>query len=1258
MTKKITPNFLRHLLVLIIFSQSLNFFSQNVDITIRYSWPQYSVENKIEFIDPSGAIIASLDNGYSGTTNSSDDNLSAPLVVSNKATNDNVPANSGYSVKIYDSYGDGWNGSGYATINVDGVDVLTVNDSNFDKITGNAPNTEITKQIYFRVGKALDNATFAYSKTSYCQTEPNPTATITGEAGGTFSSTTGLVLDNSTGQVNLSTSTLGSYVVTYTTTAPDQNSSTKNITITDGDVATFSYDTSTVNKNDVDLYPSTTGENGNYSSTSGLVINTTTGVIDVSASTTGNYTVSYTTNGGCPKVYTDNITIIDAVFPGVSQYQNSSKKYIEYIPGTMPIIISAPHGGRLEPSELPTRSCGTNEMDDNTDVLIKEIQKKCFDQFGAYPYIIVNRLHRRKLDPNRNESVATCNNATTKIYFDAFHGFIDAASADINNKFGKGLYIDLHGQSHSIPRIEAGYNLLSNSFDEDLNNTSTNAEELARVTIKNLIENNISNANFEDLIRGENSFGGIMQATGGKKYAELGHAGCGRNEGYRIVPSNIGDGGQGSCDDTNPGSNAYFAGDYYSNVRHGSGNTSTNNSVVQGGGTVNGGGGTIDGIMTEVNRRVRDLGSVYSSSYGVSDTRDATIPYFSRDYAKVIEKFIDIHYNDFSKFTYSANSYSINGLNATPTINGISGGNFAATSGLVINSTTGEINVSASTPGTYTVSYTAPNVGSYYKKETEITINTDAVTNEFIATSGNWSLITNWSLNRAPLITDNVSIPLGKTAFLNKNQITINNLLVTGTLTIETNRSLTINENLENTGTFTINSGGSLIVKGTSTGNLTYNRNIDANKWYLIGSPLSEQSIADFVIAHPNITKGSGSGTDRNVALATYNNAKATSPRWEYYKVGQVNGLDGDDTLDKMTSGLGYTTRFTTAGNISFTGVVNTENVNKTISQGTNSFNLVSNPYTSYLNSADFLTANSGDGKSLKTQTLWIWNQSLNGNLGDYETKITLQDFEIAPGQAFFIEVDNNIGINFSKLSQSHQNTDTFLKTSRPEIKLNVTNGSNSKFTEIYYIDGTTIGFDNGYDGEIFGGISSDFQIFSGLVSKDKSKKLSIQSIPNSNHEAMIIPIGINAISGSEIVFSTENKNIPSGLNVYLEDKSNNTFITLNENTSNYKVVLTEDLNGTGNFYLHTRAAVLSTENETLNTINVFNTNKNELTITGVINKKNQLEVFTILGKKVFSTSFSSNGNTLVKLPKLTTGIYFAKVKNSTSEITKKIIIE
>ncbi len=1256
MTKKITPNFLRHLLVLIIFSQSLNFFSQNVDITIRYSWPNYSVENKIELIDPNGAVIATLDNGYTGSANSADDNLSAPYVESNRPVNDNIPANSGYSVKIYDSYGDGWNGSGYAIINVDGTDVLTVNDSNFDNIPGSGG--AISKQIYFAVTKALDNATFAYSKTSYCQTESNPTATITGEAGGTFSSTSGLIINTSTGEINLSTSTLGSYVVTYTTTDPDQNSSTENVTITDGDIATFSYATSTVNKNDVDLYPTTTGQSGSYSSTSGLSINSSTGLIDVSASTAGTYTVSYNTNGSCPKTYTDNVTIIDAAFPGVSQYQNSSKKYIEYIPGTMPIIISAPHGGRLEPSELPTRSCGTNEMDDNTDVLIKEIQKKCFDQFGAYPYIIVNRLHRKKLDPNRNESVATCNNANTKVYFDAFHGFIDAASADINSKFGKGLYIDLHGQSHSIPRIEAGYNLPNSSFDENLDNSSTNATELARVTIKNLIENNISNSSFEDLIRGANSFGGIMQVTGGERYADLGHAGCGRTEGYRIVPSNVGDGGQGSCDDTNPGSNAYFAGDYYSNIRHGSGNTSTANTVVQGGGTVNGGGGTIDGIMTEVNRRVRDLGNTYTSTYGVSDSRDATIPYFSRDYAKVIEKFIDIHYNDFSKFSYENNSYSINGLDVTPTVSGITGGNFTSTSGLIINTVTGKIDVSASTPGTYTVSYTAPNVGDHYKKEIEITINTDAVTNEFIATSGNWSLASNWSLNREPLAIDNVLIPTGKTAFLDANQKIVNDATISGNFVINSDRSLTVSGNLNNTGTFNINSGGSLIVNGTSLGNLTYNRNIDANKWYLVGSPLANQSVVDFVVAHPNITKGSGTGNNRNVALATFDNSKPTSQKWIYYKTGEVNGIDGDDTTDMMDSGLGYTTRVTSAGDISFTGTLNNNNVSKTVVQGLNSFNLVANPYPSYMNSADFLTGNSGAGKSLKTQTLWVWNQNLNGGLGDYETKITVQNFEIAPAQAFFVEVDNTLGVNFSKSSQSHQNTDTFLKTSRPEIKLNVTDGTNSKYTEIYYIDGTTTGFDNGYDGEVFGGITSSFQIFSGLVSNEEDKKLSIQSIPNSNHETMVIPIGVNAVSGSEIIFSSENKNIPNGLNVYLEDKTTNSFIELNENSSEYKVILTEDLNGTGTFYLHTRSKALATESESLTTINVFTNTKNEIVITGMVAKEISLDLFTILGKKVHTTKFSSEGNSKIKLPKLSKGIYLTKVKSNTSEVTKKIILE
>ena len=1247
MTKKITPNFLRHVLVLIVFSQSLNLFSQS-NVYLNVNWASYSGENKMEILNSSkSTILLSIDHNYGNGSNTNFLNQNSSTV--------SLP-DGNYYVRVYDNYGDDWNGANpYGKVFVEGVEEF-----NFDgDFTNNAgAGTEIFLDFSLVIN-SLDDASFSYSKSSYCQSESDPTPTVTGETGGTFSSTSGLVINSSSGQIDVSASTLGNYVVTYTTTAPDQNSSTQNVTISDGDVATFSYGTTRVNTTDEDLYPTTSGQSGSYSSTSGLSINSSTGIIDVSASTVGSYTVTYTTNGSCPKAYTDNVTIIDDVFPGVSQYQNSSKKYIEYIPGTMPVIISAPHGGRLEPGELPTRGCGTNEMDDNTDVLIKEIQKKCFDQFGVYPYIIVNRLHRKKLDPNRNESVATCGNSTTKIYFDAFHNFIDAASADITTKFGKGLYIDLHGQSHSIPRVEAGYNLESSSFDEDLNNAATNVTELSRVTIKNLIENNIQNLTFEDLIRGSQSFGGIMQTTGGQRYANLGHAGCSRSVGYRTVPSHISTGtSQGSCDDTNPGGYSYFAGDFYNNIRHGSGDTSTANTVVQGGGTVNGGGGTIDGIMTEVNRRVRDLGSVYSSTYGVSDARSATIPYFSRDYAKVIEKFIDLHYNDFSKFSYSSNSYSIYGLDPTPTVSGISGGTFSSTSGLAINSSSGVIDVSTSTQGTYTVTYTAPNVGSYYKKEFEVTINAAPVTNEFTANSGNWSIGSNWSLGRIPILQDNVLIPTVKSANLDLENVEINDISVVGTLVINTLKSLTIKGNLSNTGSFSLNSGGSLIVEGTSTGNLTYNRNLELNKWYLVGSPFANQGIADFVINHPNLARGSGSGDNQNIALAFYDNNLASN-RWDYYTDGETDGNNGDDTTDNFEVGKGYSTRVTATGDVSFTGSYNTNDVSKsTIIGAGNAFNLISNPYPSYLNSGSFLPNNTGATKGLNNQTLWVWDQTLNAGAGEYTPKVTIQGFKIAPGQAFFVEAKNNNGVNFTESMQSHENSDTFLRSNRPEIKLTITDGTSVKSTDIFYIEGTTTGFDDGFDGEIFGGVSNTFALYTNLVTENVGQKLGIQSLPNNNYESMIIPVGLNATAGTEITFTLEASNIPNQLDIYLEDKETGIFTKFNQNDTEYTVTLNSDANGIGNFYLHTTSQALSTPSETLNGVNAFIFNDNTLRILGLNDNKIDLKLTSLIGKELLNKTISSTGTTDILLNKIPTGIYFVTIKSNQGILNKKVLIK
>ena len=1272
MTKKISPNFLRHSIVLIIFLQSFNFFSQNVDLTVSVNWPSWARENKVQLYSPNGVLLQEITHpsGYlfGASTGSSSDSYSSAASTLTLPVDDNVPSNSGYYVILYDGYGDGWNSSGSLTITVDGVAAYTFDGS----FNANDSEAEITQKEYFAVNQVvvLDDASFNYSKSGYCQIESDPTPTITGETGGTFSSTSGLDLNPSTGQIDVSASSLGNYVITYTTSAPEQNSTTQNITISDGDVATLEYTNSVATQTGTDLTPTTTGVSGNFTSTTGLSINSS-GVIDVSASAIGVYTVSYTTTGSCPKTYTDQVEIL-ATFPGVSQYLNSSKKYIEYIPGNMPVIISAPHGGVLQAgsgesglsstyphtdSDLSLRNCGSKERDDNTDILIREIQRKCYEQYGLYPYIIINNLHRSKLDPNRNRVEATCGSTGADKYYDAFHGFIDAASAEITAKFGKGLYIDLHGQSHSVPRIEAGYNLASSSYDEDLNNSSTNATELSRVTIKSLIDNNLQNLTFEDLVRGSESLGGLLHTTGGAEYAALGYAGCSNTEGYRTVPSHIGDGNQGSCDDTNPGNNSYFSGDYYNNIRHGSGSTSNANSVVGAGDNVNGGGGTIDGIMTEVNRRVRDMGTTYASypyPYNRTDSRSATIPYFSRDYATVIKTYIDLHYNDFSKFSYETSSYSIYGLDAIPTIDGISGGTFSSTTGLSINSSTGIIDVSSSSQGTYTVTYVAQNINDYYKQEKSITINNSAVTNEFIANSGNWSSTTNWSLGRLPIANDMVSIPLGKTANLDVSNITVTDVSVAGTLNINSGKSVTITGNLTTTGTTNIisdaTSSGSIIVDGNSTGNIVYNRYIkDNSNWYIISSPVENQDIDAFASASPLLN-----GSNNNRGLSTYNNATSA---WEYYQ-------NGTTTSGNFELGKGHSLKLTSAGNTIFTGDIKTDNVTKSVTVGANGWNLIGNPYPSFINvnkpanstnnildlGVNFSLLESG------FKAIYFWDTVS----GTYKPINNTSDAKyLAPGQGYFVRVNADGNITLNENMQSHQSGNYFSKSSsdRFEIKLKVTNSlSTEKNTEIKYIAGTTTGLDDGYDAGLFNPTAA-FSLYTHLVADKEGLKYALQALPNSNFDTMVVPVGLNANKDSEITFSADFNSIPNGVKIYLEDKEANVFTRIDEGS--YKIILEEDENGIGRFYLHTTSETLAVDDLVSSSkVKIYKTTANTIKVIGFNDEEASFKLISVLGKEVLSTKLTAKEEQEITLPKLNTGIYFVQIKSNSEEINKKIILE
>ena len=157
---------------------------------------------------------------------------------------------------------------------------------------------------------ALPTAIITYAGSPYCATG-TAIVTQTGQTGGTYSSTAGLVLNASTGDVDLLASAVGTYTVTYSfNNGTCSNTTTATIKINPLPIATIAYGGTPYCAVGTGTVTQTGQAGGTYSSTVGLAINTATGDIDLAASTSGTYVVTYTfTNGTCSNSTTTSVTI-------------------------------------------------------------------------------------------------------------------------------------------------------------------------------------------------------------------------------------------------------------------------------------------------------------------------------------------------------------------------------------------------------------------------------------------------------------------------------------------------------------------------------------------------------------------------------------------------------------------------------------------------------------------------------------------------------------------------------------------------------------------------------------------------------------------------------------------------------------------------------------------------------------------------------------------------------------------------------------
>jgi gliding motility-associated-like protein len=157
---------------------------------------------------------------------------------------------------------------------------------------------------------------FSYANNPYCQTGPNtmPTFSVTPSPGGTFSATpSGLNLDSSTGLVNTSLSSVGTYTVilNYPAAGGCPAQTYNNVITIVQPSAAFSY--STLNYCQTgNTTANITGTTGGVfvASPSGLSINPTTGAVNLAASTLGSYVVTYAVSlAGCGATNSVNLIV-------------------------------------------------------------------------------------------------------------------------------------------------------------------------------------------------------------------------------------------------------------------------------------------------------------------------------------------------------------------------------------------------------------------------------------------------------------------------------------------------------------------------------------------------------------------------------------------------------------------------------------------------------------------------------------------------------------------------------------------------------------------------------------------------------------------------------------------------------------------------------------------------------------------------------------------------------------------------------------
>lgn len=393
--------------------------------------------------------------------------------------------------------------------------------------------------------------------------------------------------------------------------------------------------------------------------------------------------------------------------------------------------------------------------------------------------------------------------------------------------------------------------------------------------------------------------------------------------------------------------------------------------------------------------------------------------------------------------------------------------------------------------------------------------------------------------------------------------------------------------------------------------------------------------------------------------------ALSTAEYIRYYSEPQANWLK--PASDILTPLLGYISVATTStGKVSFNGQFNSGSksimLTRTPDVSSSGFNLVGNPYPSYLDWVKVSAANT----DLLT-TMWYRTKTSAGaytfdtynSSGSISTNngTTLVTNLIPPIQAYWVRVKegkSTASYSVNNTMRSHiddtQNKFKINKSTsinRSIIRINVSNGVNSDQAVIYSLPAASANFDEYDSPKMMNNNRSVPEIYT-ISGKEKVVINGLGEIALNTE----IPIGFIAReAGNFSLKLTEVSGFDQTINFILVDKMANTETVL---TINDAYEFSSGITDTSDrFSLILKVNSITTglnEHGAQNVLFAYSNEKNKITVhyKGDLKNDTQLSVFDISGRKIIEDNLTSNIRTYTVA---TSGVYLVSLKDKANDI-------